>query len=223
VYSTSTLSAGNSTSTPSNGSPPSPSGGPAGTSRKLTAPSGVTRAGTGWPARASEHRRETGSYTAYTQVAYTSRVASLPATPSVSADIRFTRSSRRVSSSSGGTSTSASVRTAARSLPMVADAWMSCPTTSPITKATRAPDSGMTSNQSPPTPAWPVAGRYRLATSTADCRGSRCGSKNRCNATAVPRSRLYRRALSSDTAARPVSSSASSTSSSPKGSWRCSR
>jgi methionyl-tRNA synthetase len=35
--------------------------GPAGRSRKLAVPSGVTSAGSGWPARARQHRRETGS------------------------------------------------------------------------------------------------------------------------------------------------------------------
>lgn len=45
------------------------------------------------------------------------------------------------------------VRTAVRSRPMP---W---PTTSPTTRATRAPDSGMTSNQSPPTSAPVPAGR----------------------------------------------------------------
>lgn len=54
---------------------------------------------------------------------------------------------------------SASVRTAVRSLPMVAEAWMPWPTTSPTTSATLAPDSGITSNQSPPTPARAPAGR----------------------------------------------------------------
>jgi hypothetical protein len=40
-----------------------------------------------------------------------------------------------------------------------ADAWIPCPTTSPTTRATRAPESGITSNQSPPTPSWALAGR----------------------------------------------------------------
>ncbi len=48
---------------------------------------------------------------------------------------------------------SASVRTAVRKLRLiVAAALMPCPTTSPTTRATRAPDSLITSNQSPPTP-----------------------------------------------------------------------
>ena len=71
---------------------------------------------------------------------------------------RATRSSRWVSSSSGGRSRSAKFCTAVRSRPMVAAACRPWPTTSPTTSATRAPDSGMTSNQSPPTPA-PAAGR----------------------------------------------------------------
>ena len=50
---------------------------------------------------------------------------------SASADRRMTRSSSWVSSSSGGRSTSASVRTAVRSRPMVAEAWIPWPTTSP--------------------------------------------------------------------------------------------
>ena len=79
--------------------------------------------------------------------------ARLSSAASSSADRRMTRSSRWVSSSSGGRSTSARVRTAVRSRPMVAEAWMPWPTTSPTTRATRAPDSGITSNQSPPTPA----------------------------------------------------------------------
>ena len=70
-----------------------------------------------------------------------------------------TRSSRCVRSSSGGRSTSASVCTAVRSRPMVAEAWMPWPTTSPTTRPTRAPESGMTSNQSPPTPAREPVGR----------------------------------------------------------------
>ncbi|CAM5663664.1 hypothetical protein SVIOM74S_09892 [Streptomyces violarus] len=53
---------------------------------------------------------------------------------------------------------SARVRTAVRSRPMVAEAWMPWPTTSPTTIATRIPDSEITSNQSPPTPER-VAGR----------------------------------------------------------------
>ncbi len=68
---------------------------------------------------------------------------------------------------------SASVRTAVRKRPMVAEAPMPCPTMSPTTGATRAPDSGITSNQSLPTPTCAPAGRQREATSTAACSGSR--------------------------------------------------
>ena len=67
---------------------------------------------------------------------------------------------------------------------------MPCPTTSPTTRPTRAPESGITSNQSPPTPARESAGRYRLATSTADCRDGPCGSMLACRASAVERSRV---------------------------------
>ena len=49
------------------------------------------------------------------------------------------------SSSSGGRSTSARVRTAVRSRPMLAEACRPWPTTSPTTRATRALDSAMTS------------------------------------------------------------------------------
>jgi hypothetical protein len=76
--------------------------------------------------------------------------------------MRPTISSRCPSSSSGNRSSEEKFSTAVRSRPMVTAACSPCPTTSPTTSATRNPGSGITSNQSPPTPDW--AGRYRQAT-----------------------------------------------------------
>lgn len=45
---------------------------------------------------------------------------------------------------------------------MVAAAWSPCPTTSPTTRPTRVPDSGITSNQSPPTPVTSSAGEIAV-------------------------------------------------------------
>ncbi len=137
-------------------------------------PSGVTAAGGGCPARAIVHRRVTGSYTVYRQVVPMPPAESASGSALLSsAASRSTRSSRWVSSSSAGRSTSARVRTAIRSRPMVAEARMPWPTTSPTTSPTRAPDSGITSNQSPPTPARVAAGRYRVAISSASWSGQR--------------------------------------------------
>lgn len=85
---------------------------------------------------------------------------------------------------------SASVCTAVRSRPMVAAAPMPCPTTSPMTRPTRAPDSGITSNQSPPTPSFASAGRYDDATSSAVPPRSVCGSRLRWSTSAAVCSRV---------------------------------
>ncbi len=61
VYRTSWLPGDTSNSAVSKGSPPSPSGGPAGSSRNSTVPSGWISAGMGCPARAMVQRLETGS------------------------------------------------------------------------------------------------------------------------------------------------------------------
>ncbi len=159
VYRASRLPSASSSSADSNGRPPRPSGGPAGRSRKSTVPPGLTTAGGGWPALASVQRRLTGSYTAKTQVAPSTAVLMLPAALSSSSASRMTRSSRCASSSSGGRSRPARVCTAVRNRPMVAAACSPWPTTSPTTRPTRAPDNGITSNQSPPTPALSSAGR----------------------------------------------------------------
>ncbi len=58
----------------------------------------------------------------------------------------------------------------------------------PTTMATRIPDSGITSNQSPPTPER-AAGRYREAASTAAVGGSVRGSRLRWRVRVVSRSR----------------------------------
>ena len=55
---------------------------------------------------------------------------------------QLTRSSSWVSGSSGERSTSARVRTAARSRPMAAETWGPWPTTSPMTRATARPKGG---------------------------------------------------------------------------------
>lgn len=90
---------------------------------------------------------------------------------------------------------------------------MPWPTTSPTTSPTRLPESGITSNQSPPMPASDPHGRYRWATSTAAWPGSPLGSRLCWRAWAVSRSRAKRRALSTQTAARLASSSAKTASS----------
>ncbi len=61
VKNASTLPSGRSTSADSKGSPPSPSGGPAGSSIRRGAPVGGTITGDGSPARARVQRRDTGS------------------------------------------------------------------------------------------------------------------------------------------------------------------
>ncbi|CAM5542598.1 hypothetical protein SGLAM104S_08809 [Streptomyces glaucescens] len=94
---------------------------------------------------------------AYRQVAPVT--GALPSSSASCWSIRATISSSSVSSSSGARSSAEKLCTAVRSRPMVAAACSPCPTTSPTTRATRAPDSGSTSNQSPPTPA--CACRYR--------------------------------------------------------------
>ncbi len=102
--------------------------------------------------------------------------------------IRSISSSRCPSSSSGAMSSVEKLCTAVRRRPIVAAACTPCPTTSPTISATRAPASGITSNQSPPTPA--LAGRYRKATSTALWSGSTRGSRLRWRVTAVWCSRV---------------------------------
>ncbi|CAM5391090.1 hypothetical protein STENM327S_03523 [Streptomyces tendae] len=103
--------------------------------------------GGGWPALATVMRCETGSYTAYRQVA----MRSVPS--------RWACSSRWWSTSCGGRSTQARVCAVVRSCPMMAAEVMEWPMTSPTTSATRLPGSGMASYQSPPTRAVSAAGR----------------------------------------------------------------
>ena len=95
---------------------------------------------------------------------------------------------------------------AVRSRPMVTAARTPCPATSPTTRATRAPGSLIDSYQSPPTSTSWLPGRYRCLTSTDDGADSPVGSMDRCSISAVACSRLYRPALSKNTAAREANS-----------------
>ncbi len=196
VHSASRLPSGIFSSTDSNGTPPTPSGAPEGSSRIRPAPPGsgppvrvgpsdsspgTTSTGGMWPALATVRVAVAGSNTAYTQVA--SRASSGP----------WARSSASSwtcrSSTSGGRSRAASTRTAVRSRPIVAAARRPCPITSPTTSAVRSPGSGMTSNQSPPTSVPLLPGTYRYATSTPVGCGTCCGSRVRWRVRAAVRSR----------------------------------
>lgn len=117
------------------------------------------------------------------------------------------------------------VSIAERSRPMVAAACSPVLVTSPTTSATRAPDSAMTSNQSPPAPPVPVMvpGTYARPASIALFSGRRAGSRLRCRAEAVVVVRVWRRALSTLTAASSAISVASPRSASSKGVGRSER
>jgi len=117
------------------------------------------------------------------------------------------RSSRWASTSAGGRSTAARVRTAVRIWPIALAACVPWPITSPITSATRPPDSAITSNQSPPTTATSLPGRYRCAISSPAGADSFVGSIAFCMLIAVCRSWSCSRALSIQIEARAATRS----------------
>ncbi len=131
----------------SNGTPPTPSGAPGGSSSSRAFPAVSATTGGRWPAQAAVQLRSTGSYTTQTQV------ANWPS------PIAVVASSSRCITRSGASSRVINVLATVRSCPMVAAALMPCPMTSPTTRATRPEESGTTSNQSPPTSLTTLLGR----------------------------------------------------------------
>ncbi|MGX1154885.1 hypothetical protein RKD39_002463 [Streptomyces albogriseolus] len=126
-------------------------------------------------------------------------------------------SSRWCSTSCGGRSSPASVWAVVRSWPMIAADVMEWPITSPTTRATRLPGSGIASYQSPPTRAVSAAGRYRDASRTPVQRGRVSGSIVRCSSSAMYASRPYSTALSMPRALCVASCAATSRSSASNG------